>query len=110
MCGQGGLSGLHRSGKTFGGLGLQGKSDGSLASNIFKSSRTEEGMGAGKDIVEGGFRFAASEARKNFNITASAVQTDEDRSASPSTQEHQKLEGKLKHDLTGERSGSKCRE
>ena len=54
-------------------------------------------MGVGKDIFEGAFKFAASEARKKFDSTASAVQREEDRSTSPSTQEHQKLEGKLKH-------------
>ena len=64
--------------------------------NIFEDSYTEEIMGVGKAIFEGAFKFAASEARKKFYSTASAVQREEDWSASPSTQEHQKLEGKLK--------------
>ena len=81
----------------FSGLGLQGHPDGSLVRNIFEYSFTEEGMGTGKAIFEGGFKFASSEARKTFNSTASAVQREEDRSAYPSTQDHQKLEGKLNH-------------
>ena len=73
--------------------------------NIFEGSFTEEGTGAGKDIFEGGFKFAASEARKKSDSTASAVQREEYRSASPSTQEYQTLEGKLKHDSTGGQFG-----
>ena len=39
---------------------------------IFEGSFNEEGTGAGKAaIFEGGFKFAASEARKKFNRTAS---------------------------------------
>ena len=37
-------------------------------SNIFEGSFNEEGTGAGKvAIFEGGFKFAASEARKKFD-------------------------------------------
>ena len=54
-------------------------------------------MGEVKVLFEGGFKFAASEVRKNFDITDSAVHREEDRSASPSTRGHQKFEGKLKH-------------
>ena len=64
LCGQGGLSGLLRGGRSFGGLGLQGHPDGSSEINIFDDSCTEEGTEAGEDIFEGGFKFAASEARK----------------------------------------------
>ena len=55
----------------FGGLGLQGQPDGSSVRNIFEDSFNEEGMEAGKAIFEGGFKFAASEARKRFDSTAS---------------------------------------
>ena len=65
--------------------------------NIFEYSCTEGGTLAGKDIFEGAFKFGASEARKKFDSTDSAVQREEDWSESPSTQEHQKLDGKLKH-------------
>ena len=41
-------------------------------SNIFEGSFTERGTGAGKAIFEGGFNFAASEARNKFDRTASA--------------------------------------
>ena len=86
VCGRGDLSGLHRGGRTFVGLGLKGQPDRSSVSNIFEGSFTEEGVGAGKAIFEGGLKFAASEERKNFDSTASAVQREEDQSASPSTQ------------------------
>ena len=57
----------------FGGLGLQGQIDGSSVSNIFEGLSNEEGKGAGKlAIFEGGLKFAASEARKNFDSTSSA--------------------------------------
>ena len=46
VCGRGSLSGLHRRGITFGGLGMQGNPDGSSVSNIFEGSFTEEGTGA----------------------------------------------------------------
>ena len=52
------------------------------------------------------FKFAASEAGKKFYSIDSEVQILEDRSASSSTEEYQKLEGKLKHDLAGEKLGS----
>ena len=54
-------------------------------------------MVAGKAIFEGGLKFEASEARKNPDITYLVVHREEERSEYPSTQEHQKLEGKLKH-------------
>ena len=43
---------------------------------MFEYSCTEEGMGVGKDVFEGAFKFAGSEARKNFYNTYSAVQRD----------------------------------
>ena len=70
--------------------------------NIFEGSCTEEGTVSGKAIFEGGLKFAALEADKKFDSTASQVQREEDRSAYPSTQEYQKLEGKMKHNYTGE--------
>ena len=39
--------------------------------NIFKGSFTEDGTGSGNDIFEAGFRFLASEARKNMDRKAS---------------------------------------
>ena len=63
-------------------------------------------MGAWKAIFEGGFNFAASEVRNKLYGTASSVQREEDRSASPSIQEYQHLEGKLKHNSTEEWSGN----
>ena len=50
VCGRGGLSGICRGGRTFGGLGLQGHPDGSSVSNIFEGSFTEEGAVSGKAI------------------------------------------------------------
>ena len=58
----------------FGELGLQGHPDGFSVRNIFECSITEEGTVSGKAIFEGYFKFAASEARKKFNSTASTVQ------------------------------------
>ena len=81
----------------FGGLGLQGNPGGSSDRNNFEDSVAELGTGSGKDIFEGGFKFAAFDARNNFNRTASSVHRKEERFESPYTQEHQKLEGKLKH-------------
>ena len=66
-------------------------------SNIFEGSCTEEGTGSRKGIFEGGSKFSASKERKNFYGTASEAQREEDWPASPSNQEHQSLEGKLKH-------------
>ena len=63
---------------------------------------TEEVIGAGKDIFEGVLQFAVSEAREKFYRTDLSVQREEDQSAYPYTQEHQKLEGKMKHDSIGE--------
>ena len=59
-------------------------------------------MAAGKVIFEVGFKFSASEARDNFDGTASAVQIEEYQSVSLSSQEYQKLEGKLKQDWNRE--------
>ena len=59
-----------------------------------------------KSIFGGGFKFAASAARNNFDSTASAVQREGDQSISTSTQENQKLGGKLNHNPTGEKLGS----
>ena len=36
ICGRGGLYGIHREGRKFGGLGLKGHSDGSSVRNILK--------------------------------------------------------------------------
>ena len=74
VCGRGGLSGIHRGGITFVGLGLQGQPDVSSVSNIFEGSFTEYETGGGKDIFEGGFNFSASESRKKFDSTASEDQ------------------------------------
>ena len=84
------------------GLRLQGHTDGSSVSTIFEYLFTEEGTGAQKAIFEGGFNFAASEVRNKFYGTASSVQREEDRSASPSIQEYQNLEGKLNHNSNWE--------
>ena len=97
VCGRGGLSGLHRGSRTFDRFCLQGQPNESSERTIFEYLYTEEVTGSGKAIFKGGFKFAASEARKNFNIPSSAVKREEDWSASPSTQEHQRLEGKFKH-------------
>ena len=72
VCGQGGLSILHRGGIKFDGLGLQDQPNGSSVRNVFEGLFTEKEMGAGKAIFEGGFKFEASEARKQFDSTASA--------------------------------------
>ena len=50
VCGRGGLSGLHRGGRAFGGLGMKGQTDESLVRNIFEDSCNEEGSGSEKDI------------------------------------------------------------
>ena len=44
-------------------LSLQGRYDGYSVRNMFEVSFTEEETGSGKFIFEGGFKFAASEAR-----------------------------------------------
>ena len=72
VCSQGGLSGIHRGGIKFGGLGMQGHPGISLVRNIFKCSFTEYGKGSGRYIFEGGFKFSASEARKKFDIISSS--------------------------------------
>ena len=74
VLGVGGISRLHRDDRTFSRLGIQGQPDGYSVINLFEGSFTEDGTGAGKYIFEGGFKFSASEARKKFNITASADQ------------------------------------
>ena len=86
----------------YGGLRLQGYPDGSSVSTIFEDLFTEEGTGAWKAIFGGCFNFTASEVRNTFYGTASSVQREEDRSASPPIQEYQNLEGKLKHNSNGE--------
>ena len=72
VCGRGGIYGLQRGVRTFGGLGLQGCPDESLVSNIFESSFTEDGTVPRNAIFEVEFNFAVSEARKKFYSTASA--------------------------------------
>ena len=104
--GQGGLSGLSRGVRIFCALGLQGQPDGSSVRNIFEGSFTEEQTGSGKATFKIGYKFSVSEARNNFDRIDSSVQREEDRSSSPSTQEYQKLDSKLKHNLTGEQLGS----
>ena len=96
MCGQGSLSGIFIGGITFGRLGMQGQPDGSSVRNIFEGSFTEEVTVSGKAIFGVGLKFSASEARKKSDSTYSALQIEEQWSASISTQEYQKLEGKLK--------------
>ena len=86
-----------RGGRTFCGLGLKGQPDGFSERNIFDDSYTEKGAGSGKDIFEGGFKFATYEARKYFDTTALSFQREEDRSSSPCTQRSSKLGVKLKH-------------
>ena len=51
------------------------------------------------------FKFSSSEVRKKFDSTASELHIEENQIASTFTQEYQILEGKLKHDSTGEQSG-----
>ena len=70
--GRGGIYGLHRGVRNFGGFGLQGQPDGFSVRNIFEGSFTEEVMGSVNAIFEGGFKFVASEARNKFNSTASS--------------------------------------
>ena len=55
----------------FGRLGLQGQPDGYSVRNIFEGSFTKYGTGSVNAIFEGGFNFTASEARNNFDSTAS---------------------------------------
>ena len=62
--GVGSLYGIFRRVRTFCGLGIQGQPDGYSVRNMFEGSFTEEGTGSVKAIFEGGFKFAASEARK----------------------------------------------
>ena len=59
--GKGGLYGLRRVGRTFGGLGQKFQPDGYSVSNIFEDSFAEEGTGLGTDIFEGLFNFVAFE-------------------------------------------------
>ena len=97
VCGAGSISGLRGGSRTFGGLVIQDQTDGYSVKNMFEGSFTEEGTEAVKAIFEVGFKFVAYEERKKLNSTASSVQREGYCSESPSTQEHQKLEGKLKH-------------
>ena len=64
VCGQGCLYLIHRRGRTFGGLVLQGQPDVFSGRNIFDDLCTEEGTVAGKAIFEGGFKFVSYEVRK----------------------------------------------
>ena len=74
LFGHGGLYGLLRGGRTFGGLGIQVQPDGSSVSYIFESSFTEEGTVEVRYIFEMGFKFSSSEASKKFDNTALADQ------------------------------------
>ena len=60
----------------FGGLGLKGQPNESLVRTDYEGSFTEEVTEKGKAVFEGVFNFAASEVRKNFDSTYSAVQID----------------------------------
>ena len=53
---------------------MQDQPDGYSAKNNFEGSFTEEGTVSRKTFFEGGLKFATSDARKNFNITASSDQ------------------------------------
>ena len=57
----------------FYGLRLQGQPDGYSVRNIFEDLCIEEETVSGKAILEGAFKFAASEERKKFEITTSEV-------------------------------------
>ena len=87
-------------------LRLQVQPDEYSVRNIFEGLCSEEVTVSGKDVFEAGFKFEASKARKKFGVTSSSVYREEDRHISPSSQKYQKLEIKLKHNLTGEKSGS----
>ena len=76
---------------------MQDQPDGSSMRNVFEDSCTKEVTETWKTIYEGGFKLLVSEARNKFDSTALAVQREEDRSASPYTQENKLMEGKLKH-------------
>ena len=93
----------------FGGLGLKGQSDGYSVKKKL-GSFTEEVTVTGKAVFGGCFKFAVSEVRKKFDNTDSAVQGEEDRSSSPSTQEHQQFEVKINHNSTREQLGGEHRE
>ena len=67
---------------------MQGHPAVSSVRNIIEDLCTEEGTGAGKAIFDIAIKFSASEARKKFDSTYSAVQREEDWYASPSTKEH----------------------
>ena len=95
--GVGGLSGICRRGRKFCGLGIQGQPGGYSVRNMFEVPFTEEGKGAGQAIFDEGFKFSASDSRKKFDSTASAVHIEEDQSTYPPTHQNKKLEGKLKH-------------
>ena len=68
------LSIIHIRGRTSGELGLQDMPNGSSVRYTFESSFTKEETGSVKAIFEGGFKFAVSEARNKFDITASTYQ------------------------------------
>ena len=73
VCEQVGISGIHIGGRTFSRLGIQGQLNGYSVRNMFEISFTEEVMGAGKDVLEGVFKFAASESRNKFDRKSSAA-------------------------------------
>ena len=52
---------------------------------------TKEGTVSGNAIFEGGLKFADYGARKKFDVTASTVQREENRSSYSSTEEHKKM-------------------
>ena len=72
LCGQEGLSGLRKGGRTFGILGLQGQLDGYLVQFYLKGSFTQQGMAEIESIFEGFFKFATSAENKFFDSTDSA--------------------------------------
>ena len=72
--GQEGISELCRGGRPVGEFEIQGRTDGYSVRNIFEGFFTEEVTGSRKAIFVGGFKFSASEARKNIDSTDSAYQ------------------------------------
>ena len=72
--GRGGLSGLHRECRTFGGLVMQVYPCVYSVRTMFEGWFTVEGTGAVKSIFELGFKFVTYVSRKKFDSTASEDQ------------------------------------
>ena len=75
--GQGGIFGLRRGFRTFGGLGLQGHPDGSPVIIVFEGLLTEEVTESGEAIFEGGGQVCSLVARQKFDSTDSSVYIEE---------------------------------